>query len=204
MQKRSIYFSRSEELAKETEDAYNKEIAKRIGEENLIKTYRKVESSVDQMTFTIVKQYKTNPGYSPTVHASWFLAQAYLANLFYTQDHDDAATVAACKELLRVCRLSLHNESFAERMFPVLVSSGLGSNSLMNNYRLSWGFTRCINILQILLHGSHSVCLGFCPVSFVHYLRICVAFRRQDKVENILKLMDERNEHCARLPMQYL
>ena len=31
--------------------------------------------------------YRERPGRSPTVNVSWFIAKAYLANLFYTQRH---------------------------------------------------------------------------------------------------------------------
>ena len=192
----SHYFNGSTELAKESDDDRDKKMTMIMGKENLIKTYQKMECSVDQMTYTKVRQYKTNPGYSPTVHASWFLAQAYLANLFYTQDHDDTATVAACDELLRVCRLSLYNDRFAERLFPVLISSDW-VKIFDEHLQAFLGFYTLFAFLT-KSNESRSVCLGFCPVSFVLYLKICVAFRRQDNVEDIiLKLVEERNEHCA-------
>ena len=56
--------------------------------------------------------YREWPGRSPSVNASWFIAKAYLANLYYTQRHYKAA-LETCNEILAI-KHSEGNERFAE------------------------------------------------------------------------------------------
>ena len=66
--------------------------------------------------------YREWPGVSPTVNVSWFIAKAYLANLYYTQSHYKAA-LETCNEVVAVYNQSEWNKVLAERTFPVLLTT---------------------------------------------------------------------------------
>jgi len=61
--------------------------------------------------------------YSPTVNNSWFIAKAYLSNLYYTTLRDISLTIQTCDDVIDVYRQSMVNEQFAERTFPVVLST---------------------------------------------------------------------------------
>ena len=74
-------------------------------------------------TYTNVEFLKEWPGQSPTVNISWFIAKAYLANLYYTTQCDASLTIKACDDIIDVNKQSLVNNDFAEETFPVVLST---------------------------------------------------------------------------------
>ena len=46
----------------------------------------------------VVSFFREWPGHSPRVNASWFIAKAYLANLYYTQRHYNQCLYEAALE----------------------------------------------------------------------------------------------------------
>ena len=89
-------------------------------EQILFSTFRESVSSPD---FVYVKRYVNWKGMSPTEHVGWFIAQAYLVNLLYTAERDYAATVETCDKILDTNNLSDQNVRFAQRTFPVAIST---------------------------------------------------------------------------------
>jgi len=67
--------------------------------------------------------YKQWPGSSPTVNISWFIAKAYFANLYYTTARDVSLIIQTCDEIIDVYRQSYMNQMFAEKTFPVALST---------------------------------------------------------------------------------
>ena len=90
-----------------------------LGEQQDVTNFMRVHGArcVRQVHF-----YREWPGRSPTVNVSWFIAKAYLANIYYTQRQYEA-TLETCTEIVKVFTLSIANEQFAESTFPVLLST---------------------------------------------------------------------------------
>jgi len=135
------------------------------------------------------------PGWSPTVNISWFIAKAYLANLHYTTQRDASLTIQTCDDVIHVYRQSNMNLQFAERTFPVVLSTQWTSiydkeiQELLGFYSLS---------SYVLDKGSsRSVYLGVCPVQFVIYVKLRTVMRAAHlfSVSTINKYIDDCNEH---------
>jgi len=60
-------------------------------------------------TYTEVVFYKAWPSISPTVNSSWFIAKAYLTNLYYTTQRDVSLTIQICDDIIHVYRQSRMN-----------------------------------------------------------------------------------------------
>jgi len=123
-------------------------------------------------TFTDIKEkvFREWPGFSPTVNISWFIAKAYLANLYYTTQRDVSLTIKTCDDIINVYWQSKMNRRFAEKIFPVVLSTQWTSiydkeiQELLGFYSLSsYVFDKC---------SSRSVYLGVCPVQFAHYVKV--------------------------------
>jgi len=61
-------------------------------------------TNINTQTKTHFEFYKDWPGQSPTVNISWFIAKAYLANLYYTTQHDVNLTIQTCDDVIDVYR----------------------------------------------------------------------------------------------------
>ena len=133
--------------------------------------------------FVEICQYRNWPGSSPTVHISWFIAKAYLANFYYTTRRDYGKTIEICDEVIATYNQSLGNGTFADRGFLVELST-----------RWAGVYDRHIQALLGLCSlgafvsgrsTSRSVCSGVRPVDFVRYLkqRSLVKLARWDKVD---------------------
>ena len=106
------------------------------------------------------------PGYSPTVNVSWFIAKAYLANLYYT-NHDSKSAVETCDEVVQTYQSSIGNKYFAERCFPVLLSTqwtAIYDGELQALLGLS--------SLCAFVSNKRSVCFAVSPVQFALYLKL--------------------------------
>ena len=119
-------------------------------------------------------RFVNRKGWSPTVHVTWFIAQAYLANFLYTAERDYAATVETCDKILSTYKLSDQNRRFAESTFPVVISTewieifDSGIQAVIGFYSL------CSFIESKAVRRS--VYLGVCPVHFALYLKLrCAA-----------------------------
>jgi len=69
----------------------------------------KINTQID----TQVKFLKDWPGSCPTVNISWFIAKAYLANLYYTTQRDVSLTIQTCYNIINVFRPSYMNQQYA-------------------------------------------------------------------------------------------
>jgi len=67
--------------------------------------------------------YKNWQGTSPTVNITWFLAKAFLANLYYRTERDYSMTDSVCDDILNNYRKTKYNQIFAERTFPLILST---------------------------------------------------------------------------------
>ena len=72
---------------------------------------------------TAIEFYKEWPGRNPTVNISWFIAKAYLGNLYYTTQRDLSLTIKTCDDIIDVFMQAYMNRRFAEKVFPVLLST---------------------------------------------------------------------------------
>jgi len=80
-------------------------------------------STMNTFIDTNLELYKEWPGHSPTVNISWFIAKAYLANLYYITQRDVSLTIKTCDEVIGVYQQSYMNQQFAECIFPVVLST---------------------------------------------------------------------------------
>ena len=62
-------------------------------------------------------------GQSPTVNISWLIAKAYFANLYYTTQCDASLTIKTCTDIIDVYKQSWVNNDFAEKTFPIVLST---------------------------------------------------------------------------------
>jgi len=118
--------------------------------------------------------YMTWPGRSPTVNISWFIAKAYLANLYYNTQRDLRATIDTCDEFIQIFNQSKYNRWFAENSFPVILSTqwiGLYDKEIQEMLGF---YSLCSYVLNKA--GSRSVCLGVCPIQFSLYLKVRCCF----------------------------
>jgi len=152
-----------------------------------------IKTNLAEVTRPYVKCFKEYPGWSPTVNISWFIAKAYLANLYYTTQRDASLTIQTCDDIIDVSRQSLKNQWFAERTFPVVLSTQWTSiydkeiQEVLGFYSLcSYVFDKC---------SSRSVYLGVCPVQFVLYLKLRTELAHGFRGQIITKYADECNQH---------
>ena len=134
-------------------------------------------------------------GRSSTGHVTWFIAQAYLANLLYTTERNYAATVEACDKILDTNELSHENRRFAQRTFPVVISTewiqifDSGIQSVIGFYSL------CSFIQSKAVRRS--VYLGVCPVHFALKLRCAVDAGDRVRLMELKQEYKCHNERCA-------
>ena len=135
--------------------------------------------------------YREWPGRSPTVNVSWFIAKAYLANLYYTQRHYEAA-LETCNEVVAVYKHSKCNEQFAERTFPVLLTTQWAA---VYNKKLQALLGLC-SLCRFVSNrtDARSVCLAVCPVAFVLYLKARCALDQRRWADG-RQSVDEYNVH---------
>jgi len=130
-----------------------------------------MKTNVEGVARSHEKLVKDWPGWSPTVNISWFIAKAYLANFYYTNQRDDVSlTIQTCDDIIDVYRQSFMNEYFAEKTFPVVLSTQWTSiydkeiQELLGFYSLcSYVFDKC---------SSRSVYFCVCPVQFALYVKL--------------------------------
>jgi len=114
--------------------------------------------------------YKEWPGGSPTVNISWFIANAYLANLYYTTQRDASLTIQTCDDVIDIYRQSQANQQFAESTFPVMLSTQWTSIYDKEIEQVLGFYSLCSYVLDNT--SSRSVYLGVCPVQFVAYVKL--------------------------------
>ena len=120
-------------------------------------------------TFAVaVRFYRECPGRSPTVNVSWFIAKAYLTNLYYNQSHYKAA-IETCNEVVEVYKRSEGNQVFSEDTFPVLLSTQWTAVYDAELQALLGLCSLCAFVSNRT--DARSVCLAVCPVQFVLYLK---------------------------------
>ena len=113
--------------------------------------------------------YREWPGRSPTVNVSSFIAKAYLANLYYTQRHYEAA-LETCNEVVAVYKDSEGNKQFADHTFPVLLTTQWAAVYDKELQALLGLCSLCRFVSNRT--DARSVCLAVCPVKFVLYLKL--------------------------------
>ena len=106
------------------------------------------------------------------------MAKAFLANLHYAC-HDFAATIETCDDIFATCGISLGNNNYAEKTFPVLLSTEWAA-IYDNEIQAMLGFHSLCAFLFDLKVRSRSVCLCVCPILFAHYLKIHCFTRLSD------------------------
>jgi len=128
------------------------------------------KTNVAGVTISDVQCGKECPGRSPTVNISWFIAKAYLANLYYTTQRDVSLTIQTCDDITDVYRQSHMNQTFAEKTFPVMLSTQWTCiydkeiQQVLGFYSLSsYVLDKC---------SSRSVYLGVCPVQFALFVKV--------------------------------
>ena len=102
-----------------------------------------------------------------TVHIAWFIAKAYLANLYYTARGDYKSTLEVCTEVLAVYKQSYGNEVFADGGFLVELSTrwaGIYDGDIQALLGLG---SLCAFVSK---RASRSVYSGVGPVLFAQYL----------------------------------
>jgi len=148
---------------------------------------------------TDVTFHKQWPGMSPTVNISWFIAKAYLANLYYTSECDVNLTLKTCDEIIDVYMQSRMNHQFAEKTFPVVLSTHLSSIYDKEIQQLLGFHSLCSCVLN--KSSSRSVYLAVCPVQFAHYLKLCTAMDNEltgGDCKTTSEYIDHYNKHfCA-------
>ena len=117
---------------------------------------------------TDVSFYREQSSRSPTVNASWFIAKAYLANLYYTQRHYKAA-IETCNEFVEVYKHSIGNKTITEDTFPVLLSTQWTAVYDAELQALLGLCSLCAFVSNRT--DALSVCLAVCPVLFALYLK---------------------------------
>jgi len=127
-----------------------------------------------------VKFRKEWPGQSPTVNISWFIAKAYLANLYYTTHRNFSMAIQACDDIINVYMQSDLNQRFAERTFPVILSTQWTKIYDSEIQRLLGFYSLSSYVLD--KYSSRSVYLGVCPVHFAIYVKIRTAGSPRDLI----------------------
>jgi len=153
------------------------------------------ERNTSTYSETDVKFYREWPGQSPTVNISWFIAKAYLANLYYTTQRDVSLTIQTCDDIIDVYWQSHMNRKFAEDGFPVVLSTQWTSIYDKEIQELLGFYSLCSYVLD--KSSSRSVYLGFCTVQFALYVKLCAAVRAAHvfSVSTITKYVGDYDGH---------
>ena len=93
----------------------------------------------------------------------------YLANLYYTTQRDVNLTLKRCDDIINSYDQSYMNQQFAERTFPVVLSTKF-TNIYDKEIQELLGFY-FLYFYVLDKCRSRSVYLGVCPVQFALYLR---------------------------------
>jgi len=103
-EQKCLLYSRSVEKHEQTLDNYNMKetIVEDVNVIVVVHLVTKVNTLVNY-DYMFLKQW---PGISPTVNISWFIAKAYLANLYYTSQCDVNLTLKTCDDIIDVYRQS--------------------------------------------------------------------------------------------------
>jgi len=146
------------------------------------------------LTFTDDRFYQEWPGRSPTVNISWFIAKAYLANLYYTTQRDVSLAIQTCDDIIDVYQLSIMNKVFADMTFPVVLSTQWTSIYDKEIQELLGLYSLCSYVLDEC--SSRSVYLCVCPVQFALYVKVRMA--RLHALSEWSKYLHDYNEHIAK------
>ena len=168
----------------------------------IIAVYQEVKLSSN--TETHVQSYKYRHGHSPFVHISWFIAKAYLANLYYATRRNVNRTIDACDNVIVISKLSFMNREFAERTFPVVLSTQWTSIYDKEIQQLLGFYSLCSYVLDKC--SSRSVYLSVCPVQFALYLRLRVVvdqwqWIKYPRVQIYIGDYDEHIDQCQCMKM---
>ena len=133
------------------------------------------------------------------MNISWFTAKAYLANIYYTTQRDLSIIIITCDDISHVYRQSQMNQAFAEKMFPVALSTHWTSIYDKEIQQLLGFYSLCFYVLDIC--SSRSVFLGVCPVQFALYLRLRVVLDQSpwimySRVQRYIGDYDEHIDAC--------
>ena len=109
------------------------------------------------------------------MNASWFIAKAYLANLYYTQRHFNMA-LETCNEVYEVFAIFEANQWFTEQAFPVLLSTQWTAVYDAELQALLGLCSLCAFVSNRT--DVRSACLAVCPVLFVLYLKVRCAYHK--------------------------
>jgi len=104
------------------------------------------------------------------VNVSWFIAMAYLANLYYITQCGVSLTIQTCDEVIDVYRQSCINQVIAERTFTVVLSTQWTSIYDTEIQEMLGFYYVCSYVLDKC--SSRSVYLGVCPVQFALYVKL--------------------------------
>jgi len=143
------------------------------------------KGTIYNSSHSFVQLYKEWPGQSPTVNISWFIAMAYLANLYYTTQRDVSLTIQTCDDIIDVYRQSSMNVLFAEKTFPVILSTQWSCIYDKEIQEMLGFYSLCSYVLDN--SSSRSVYLGVCPVQFALYVKVRTTveiFRMNQNVTN--------------------
>jgi len=113
--------------------------------------------------------YKEWPSHSPTVNISWFIAKAYLANLYFTTKWDVSLTIKTCDDIIDVSKQSSINLLF-EKTFPVILSTQWTSIYDKEIQEMLGFYSLASYLLD--KSNSSSVYLGISPVQFALYVKV--------------------------------
>ena len=125
--------------------------------------------------------FRQSPDRSPTVNASWFIGNAHLANLYYTQGKCTVA-LQTCDKALKICNESLGNRWLAERALPMLPSTQWSAVYDAELQTVLGFASLCKFVSERLLRseaqlgeerpaGKLQVCIAICVVHFLYYLQ---------------------------------
>jgi len=155
--------------------------------------YMKTNLAAEECTRLVAKFVKQWPGWSPTVNISWFIAKAYLANLYYTTQRDVNLIKQTCDDIIHVYGESFWNKSLAERTFPVVLSTQWTCIYDKEIQQVLGFFSLCSYVLDKC--SSRSVHLGVCPVQFALYVKLRTEQRHGFSAWIINKYTDDCNQH---------
>jgi len=182
-----------ENLENKQDDNYLNLKKKKIGEGRQISIEVHRVSKMDTYAGVGILFYKEWAGWSPTVNISWFIAKAYLANLYYTTQRDVSLTIQTCNDVIDVYKQSKVNNRYAERTFPVVLSTQWTSIYDKEIQELLGFYSLCSYVLDKC--SSRSVYLGVCPVQFAHYVKVRTARDHRFNDTTIEKYVNGYNTH---------
>jgi len=125
--------------------------------------------STENTSQTGIEFFKEWPGHTPTVNISWLIGKAYLANLYCTTHCDVSLTIQTCDDVIDAYIQSYQNQQFAERTFPVVLSTQWTSFYDKEIQALLGFHSLCCFVLD---PSRRSVYLGVCPVQFALYVKL--------------------------------